>query len=73
MLVITVAMLFHTKQNIFPIRTNITFQNMDIAYKSELKLLGIHITDNLKWNAHVCSSSLKLNKVLYLIKSVTEI
>jgi len=46
---------------------------MDIAYKSELKLLGIHITDNLKWNAHVCSSSLKLNKVLYLIKSVTEI
>jgi hypothetical protein len=46
---------------------------MDIAYKSESKLLGIHIRDNVKWNAHVRSSSLKLNKVSYLIKSLTEI
>ena len=48
MLVITVAMVSHTKQNIFPIRTNITFQNMDIAYKSESKFLGIHITKMFK-------------------------
>ena len=40
----TVATLFHTKQNIFPIRPNITFQNMDIAYKSESYFLGVRIT-----------------------------
>ena len=73
MLVITVAMVSHTKQNIFPIRTNITFQNMDIAYKSESKFLGIHITKMFKWMAHVYSLSLKLSKVPYLIKSLKEI
>jgi hypothetical protein len=66
-------MSFHSKQNRFPIQPTITFRNMDIAYKSASKLLGIHITENFKWNAHVRSSSLKLNKVSYLIKSLTEI
>jgi len=41
-------MSFHTKQNTCPIRPNITFQNMDIAHKSESKFVGIHITKNLK-------------------------
>jgi hypothetical protein len=44
----TVAILFHTKQNRFPIRLRITFRNMDIAYKSGSKFLGIHITENFK-------------------------
>ena len=44
----TVAMSFHTKQNRFPIRPRITFRNMDIAYKSESKFPGVHITENLK-------------------------
>jgi len=29
----TVAVSFHTKQNTFPLRFNISFINMDIAYK----------------------------------------
>jgi hypothetical protein len=49
----TIAMSFHTKQNIFPIRPKITFRNTDIAYKSESNFLGILITENLKWNARV--------------------
>jgi hypothetical protein len=46
---------------------------MDIAYKSESKFLGVHLTENLKWNAHIYSLSLKLSKVSYLIKSLKEI
>ena len=40
---------------------------MDTAYKSELKFLGILITENFKWTAHVCSLSLKVRKVSYHI------
>ena len=69
----TVKMSFHTNQNIFPKRPNITFQNMDIAYKSESEFLGIHITENFKWMGHVCSLSLQLSKVSDLIKSLKEI
>jgi hypothetical protein len=54
----TVTMSFHTKQNILPIRPNITFQNIDIAYKTESKFLGIHILKNLKSMAHLRSLSL---------------
>jgi hypothetical protein len=46
---------------------------MDIAYKLELKFLGIHITDNLRWSAHVHTLSLKLSRASYLIKSLKEI
>jgi len=46
---------------------------MDIAYKSESKFFGIHITKNLKWMAHVLSLSLQVSKVLYLIKSLKKI
>jgi hypothetical protein len=42
----TLAMSFHSKQNRFPIQPTITFRNMDSAYKSASKLLGIHITEN---------------------------
>jgi hypothetical protein len=45
---INVGKTFHTKQDRYPIRPRITFRNMDIAYKSESKFLGIHITENLK-------------------------
>jgi hypothetical protein len=69
----TVAMSFHTRQNRFPARPKITFRNMDIAYKLELKFLGIQITENLRWNAHVHTLRLKLSRVSHLIKSLKEI
>jgi hypothetical protein len=43
----TIAMSFHTKQKRYPLRPQVIFKNMDIAYKSELKFLGIYITENL--------------------------
>jgi hypothetical protein len=50
---ITVAMAYHTKQSKFLMRPKITYRNTDIAYKSDTKFLGIHITENLKWTTHI--------------------
>jgi hypothetical protein len=69
----TVAMSFHMRPNRSLVKPRITFRNMDIAYKLELKYLGIHITENLRWNTHVHTLSLKLSWVSYLIKSLKEI
>ena len=66
----TVAMSYNTKQSRFPVRPKITYRNTDIAYKSDTKFRGIHITDNLQWTTHVHILRLQLSKVCYIIKSV---
>jgi hypothetical protein len=40
-----------------------------ITYTSNLKFLGIYMTENLSWASHIQYLSQKLNKALYLIKS----
>jgi hypothetical protein len=66
----TVAMSFHMRQNRLLVRPKITFRNMDIAYKAELKFLGIHITENLRWDTHIHTLSLKFSRISHLIKSL---
>jgi hypothetical protein len=58
-------MSFHTKQKRDPLRPQVTFKNMDIACKSELTFLGVHFTENLKWNVQVRQLCPKLSKVCY--------
>ena len=65
----TVAMSYHRKQSRFLMRPKITYRNTDIAYKSDTKFLGIHITENLKWTTHIHILRLQLRKVCYIIKS----
>jgi len=50
-----------------------TFKNMDITYKSELRFLGIYTTKNLKWYTLVQLLSPKLSKVFHIIKSLNEV
>lgn len=38
---------------------------MDIAYKLELRFLGIYIAEKLKWDTQVQSLSSKLSQVSY--------
>ena len=66
----TVAISYHTKQSKFPMRPKITYRNTDVAYKSDKKFIGIHITENLKWPTHICILKLQLSKVCYIIKLV---
>jgi hypothetical protein len=66
----TVAMSHQTKQSRFPMRPKITYRNTDIAYESNTKFLGIHITENIKWTIHICILRLQLSKGCYIIKLV---
>jgi hypothetical protein len=42
-------MSFHSKQMRVPLRPQTIFKNIEITYQSELRFLGIYITENLKW------------------------
>jgi hypothetical protein len=54
------------------LRPQIIIQNIDITYQSELKFLGICITENLKWGAHALLLRSKLCKVVYVMKTLKE-
>jgi hypothetical protein len=69
----TTAVSFHTKQNRNPLKPQVTLNNMDIGYESELKCLSIYITENLKLNVQVRHLSQKLSKVYYIIKSLKKV
>ena len=69
----TVAILYHTEQSRFLMRPKITNRNRDIAYKSDTKFLGIHITEILKWTTHIRILRLQQSKVCYIFKSVQRI
>jgi hypothetical protein len=61
----TIAMSFHSQKIKLPSRPQVTFKNMDIACKLELRFLGICITEKLQRDAQVQVLSSKLSKVLY--------
>ena len=69
----TSAMSFHPKQWRDPLRPQIFFNNTEIVYQSELRLLGIHMTETLKWCAHAQFLKAKLCKVIYMVKILKEI
>jgi hypothetical protein len=47
----TCAISFHPRQNNYPTRPHITFKNNEITYRSEMKFLGLLITENLTLQA----------------------
>jgi hypothetical protein len=65
----TKAILFQGNGSSSIHRSSLYFNNKEITYTSNLNL-GIHITDNLSWSTHIQYLCQKLNKVLYLIKSL---
>jgi hypothetical protein len=66
-------MKFHTRQERHQIKSQIRFGNMDIVYKSETKLSGMHINESMKWDAYVRLLSSKLSKFCYIIKSLKDV
>jgi hypothetical protein len=56
---------FQTKRT--PLKPEVKFDGMDIAYKSETKFLGIFIGENMRWDVHVHSLTFKLSKICYMI------
>jgi hypothetical protein len=66
----TIAISFHARHKKAPLKPQIKFDSLDIAYKSETKFLGIHISESKKWDAHTKSLSSKLSKICYMIRSL---
>jgi hypothetical protein len=68
-----VAISFHTWQNKGPLKPQIKFDGVDIAYKLGTKFLGIHINENMKWDGNIKYLCSKLNKIYYVINSLKDI
>ena len=66
----TVAMSFYLCQLKPPYKPCILLINTEIAYMSEVTFLGKNITENLGWQAHICSLRHSFFcKTYYIIKS----
>ena len=62
----------HTRQNTNLLIPQVKFNNIDIAYKSEFKSLGIYITVyDMKYACNV--TKLKPEQVCYIINSLNEV
>jgi hypothetical protein len=66
-------MSFHNRQEKSSIKPQVSFNKSTLEYTAELKCLGIHITETLKWNSHIHVFVNNLSKVSFTIKSSKEI
>jgi hypothetical protein len=66
----TAAMSFHLCCSKPPLKPCTLLQNTEVEYMPEVKFLGMHITENLSWHAHICSLCHSLSKTIFIIKSV---
>jgi hypothetical protein len=46
------------------------YNNKEINYYSQSKLLGLYITENLNWKMHIQNLYLNLSQIYYIIKSL---
>ena len=46
----TTVISFHAWQNKSNLKPETVFQDMDIKYKNETKLLGLYLTEDVKWD-----------------------
>jgi hypothetical protein len=59
----TGIMSFHNRQSKFPIKPQVIFNKLNLEYTVEIKFLGTHIMETLKWNSYVQLLANKLSKV----------
>jgi hypothetical protein len=67
------ALSFHPRQRLRVCKPSIVYNNLEIPYKSDVKFLGIQITEKLRWNTHIKSICPNLNKAYFIIKTLKEI
>jgi hypothetical protein len=71
-LFLSASCLYNSKKN-QPVKPHITFKNNVIAYNSELKFLGLCITETLTWQAQIHSLCTILSWSYYMIKSLKNV
>lgn len=68
----TVCMNFHTRQNLTPYNAAIAIGKDTIINKQDTKFLGLTISNTLNWKPHIDALSQKLNKTVYLLRSLRD-
>jgi hypothetical protein len=66
-------MLFKGKYPNSIVRQNLAFNKKEITYTSNMKFLGIHITENLTWSTHIQYLRNSLSKAVYMAKALRNI
>jgi len=66
----TAAMSFHLCCSKPPLKPRILLRNIEVKYMPEVKFLGMCITENLSWLAHIWCLCHSLSKPFFIIKSV---
>jgi hypothetical protein len=64
---------FHTRQRCSFVKLKIKYNNMEFTYCSQLKFLGLYITEHLDWKSHIQDLLLNLSRIYYIIKSLKDI
>ena len=55
-----------------PIRTNYNIHGQDLNFVKDGKYLGVHISENLSWNAHIAATAKKAsNSLAFLRRNLT--
>jgi hypothetical protein len=66
------ALSFHPRQRLRVCKPRIIYNDQLIPYKTDVKFLGIQITEQLSWNTHVKFICPNLNKAYFIIKMLKE-
>jgi hypothetical protein len=69
----TAAMSFHRCHSTPPFKPRILLRNTKVEYMPEVKFLGMRITENLSWHAHICSLCHSLSKTFFLLLNLLKI
>jgi hypothetical protein len=69
----TFTMRFNNHQKLNPVVPNVSFNHKKLPNSVKTKFLGIHISENLKWNHQLDSIKTKLNTGYYIIKQLQKI
>jgi hypothetical protein len=66
------ALSFHSRQKIRVCKPRFVYNDQLIPYKTDVKFLGIQITEQLSWNTHIKFICSNLNKAYFIIKTLKE-
>jgi len=64
-------MIFHTVQSIVPEKLDIVINGDELARTTEIKMLGLIVTDTLCWEPHVNKVRSKLSSTCFLLKKLS--
>jgi hypothetical protein len=66
----TFVIYFHNRHRYLCEKPRVVYNDKEINYCSQSKLLDLHITENLNWKIHIQNVYLNLYRIFCIIKSL---